>query len=210
MPFWASQHTAVAVTADGWGPGRKIKESNRERKRVRGKVQTTVSWLTSGPQRPPLYNTVSAVTAMAPASTLPTHKHYANQWQEFSQTRNRPTKMRKINEFLAFFALPILHADNSLYSSTFFTIDASRHWAGCHIPLYVMAQHCYSTTHPLLICSQPIPTRATSEQWSDAPPSTFHKTLLSCVFEPLPHTWPALAAGAPWKIPSCPITPPHI
>lgn len=180
MLFWTLQHTIVAVIADGLGPGRKIKESNRGRKRVKGKVQTTVSWPALGPQRPPLH-VASAVAATAPAPTLPAHKHYANQWQEFSQTRNRPPKMGKINEFLAFLVLPILHADNVLSSSMVSTIEASRYWAGCHMPLHVMAQHCYSSTHLLLICGQFIPRGATGEQWRDAPPRTFHKTLLSCL-----------------------------
>lgn len=89
--------------------------------------------------------------------------------------------MGKINEFLAFSTLLILHTDNSLYSSMVSTIEASRHCAGCHMPLHVMAQHCYSSPHLLLICARPIPRRATGEQWSDAPPRTFHKALLSCL-----------------------------
>lgn len=61
------------------------------------------------------------------------------------------------------------------------TIEASRHRAGCHMPLHLMAQHCYSSPHLLLICAQPFPRGATGEQWSDAPPRTFHKALLSCL-----------------------------
>ena len=94
----------------------------------------------------------------------------------------QPPKMGKINEFLAFSALPILHADDGSYNSMLSTIEASsRHWAGCHTPLHVMAQHCYSSPHLLLICAHTVPRGATGEQWSDAPPRTFHKALLSCL-----------------------------
>lgn len=86
--------------------------------------------------------------------------------------------MGKKNEFLAFPAQRILHADYGLYTSIVSTIKASRHCAGCHMPLHVMAQYCY---HLLLIYAQPIPRRAIGEQWRDAPPRTFHKALLSCL-----------------------------
>ncbi len=62
-----------------------------------------------------------------------------------------------------------------------FTIEASGHWAGCHVLLHLMALHCYSSSHLLSICAQLIPRRATGEQWSDAPPRTFHEALLSCL-----------------------------
>lgn len=89
--------------------------------------------------------------------------------------------MGKINKFLAFSVLQILLVDNGLYSSMVSTIEASRHWTCCHMPLHVMVQHCYSCPLLLLICAQTIPKGASGELWSDAPPHTFHHALLSCL-----------------------------
>lgn len=88
------------------------------------------------------------ITARAAATSLPAHKHYANQWQEFSQTRKEAPEMGKINEFLGFSCVLDLHTVNGLYVCTIVpTIEASRRSAGCHIPLHAMAQHCDSSLH---------------------------------------------------------------
>lgn len=101
--------------------------------------------------------------------------------------------MGKINEFLALSALPILHADNGLYRSVVCTIEASRHWAGCHMPLHVMAQHCYSSS--LDMCSAH---SQRSHWWTMEWCASSHipQGSIELSNEPLQH---ALAAGAARK-----------
>lgn len=110
-----------------------------------------------------------------------------------------PPKMEKINKFLPFSALQILLADNGLHSPMVSTIEACRHWSGCHMPLHVMAQHCYSSPHLLLICSQLHSQRSHwwTMEWrtsSHIPPGSIELSN-----EPLPHVWAAMDAGALWK-----------
>lgn len=96
-----------------------------------------------------------------------------------------PCKIGKINEFFALSTLLIFHADNNLYHSMACAIGASRHWASIFHYLWWHR----TVTHLLLTYTQPIPRRATGEQWSDAPTRTFHKALLSRLMNPYSIHW---------------------
>lgn len=164
MRLWTLQHTIVVVTADGFDPGRKIKRNDRGESEGKSKpLSTDWTWCHNNP----------CYTLPQPQPDLHTN-NMLTRGKSSAKPGTKPPKMRKINKFLAHrFSLQTVEFNSFYYRGT------RTLWLS-------FAVTCDGTvllliSHLLLICAQPVPSGFIGKQWRDAPPCTFHKSLLSCL-----------------------------